>query len=315
MPIPIVIGATIVRVAVPLAKRLISRGLAKKATSEVVKKEVKESGKTLPMAGKQKVQTLIKKAAQGSKDKPVSNIGAAARRKARRTTQVKKDKAKRTTQVKKDKADQQKIADRIGQKKIAENIGKSRVPAKRNEMVVRKGTELTKPKSPSRPKSRPTPQAKNLINRQTLTALEGVSKDMKPTSDEKKQKTTPPKKTKPIKKPAPISPPKKTKPQKTKPEKDPTEGGRYAFYPGQTSKDLGLMYEVDKNKMPDEIRKRLEEAELYEGDFKGGRVGKGKKKKISKAPRGVRAAMRGFKTMKADGKVGKQSKSKINRWV
>ena len=304
MAIPIVIGTAIVRVAAPLAKRLISRGLAKKATSEVVKKEVKESGKTLPMAGKQKVQTLIKKTAQGSKDKPVSNIGAAAKRKARRTTQVKKD-----------RADQQKIADRIGQKKIAENIGKSRVPAKRNEMVVRKGTELTKPKSPSRPKSRPTPQAKNLINRQTLTALEGVSKDMKPTSDEKKQKTTPPKKTKPIKKPAPISPPKKTKPQKTKPEKDPTEGGRYAFYPGQTSKDLGLMYEVDKNKMPDEIRERLEEAELYEGDFKGGRVGKGKKKKISKAPRGVRAAMRGFKTMKADGKVGKQSKSKINRWV
>ena len=131
-------------------------------------------------------------------------------------------------------------------------------------------------------------------------------------SDSKKStpKKTTPKKTKPIKKPTSISPPKKTKPKK-----DPTEGGRFAFYPGQTSKDLGLMYEVDKNKMPDEIRERLEEAELYEGDFKGGRVGKGKKKKVSEAPRGVRAAMRGFKTMKISGKVGRQSKGKTNRWV
>ena len=136
-------------------------------------------------------------------------------------------------------------------------------------------------------------------------------------SDSKKStpKKTTPKKTKPIKKPAPISTTKKTKPQKTKPEKDPTEGGRFAFYPGQTSKDLGLMYEVDKNKMSDEIRERLEEEELYEGDFMGGRVGKGKKKKVSKAPRGVRAALRGFKTMKASGKVGRQSKGNTNRWV
>tara|TARA_R100000700_G_scaffold2288_2_gene4911 strand:- start:749 stop:1255 length:507 start_codon:yes stop_codon:yes gene_type:complete len=96
---------------------------------------------------------------------------------------------------------------------------------------------------------------------------------------------------------------------------DPTEGGRFAFYPGQTSKDLGLMYEVDKNKMSDEIRERLEEEELYEGDFMGGRVGKSKKKKVSKAPRGVRAALRGFKTMKASGKVGSQFKGKTNRWV
>ena len=47
----------------------------------------------------------------------------------------------------------------------------------------------------------------------------------------------------------------------------------------------------------------------------GGRVGKGKKKKVSEAPRGVRAAMRGFKTMKISGKVGRQSKGKTNRWV
>ena len=104
-------------------------------------------------------------------------------------------------------------------------------------------------------------------------------------------------------------------PKKTTKADDPTEGGRFAFYPGQTSKDLGLMYEVDKNKMPDEIRERLEESELYEGDFKGGRVGKGKKKKVSKAPRGVRAAMRGFKTMKIGGKVGKRTKGTGGGWV
>ena len=104
-------------------------------------------------------------------------------------------------------------------------------------------------------------------------------------------------------------------PKKTTKADDPTEGGRFAFYPGQTSKDLGLMYEVDKNKMPDEIREGLEEAELYEGDFKGGRVGKGKKKKVSKAPRGVRAAMRGFKTMKIGGKVGKRTKGTGGGWV
>ena len=96
---------------------------------------------------------------------------------------------------------------------------------------------------------------------------------------------------------------------------DPTEGGRFAFYPGQTSKDLGLMYEVDKNKMSDEIRERLEEEELYEGDFMGGRVGKSKKKKVSKAPRGVRAAIRGFKTMKASGKVGKRTRGTGGGWV
>lgn len=111
------------------------------------------------------------------------------------------------------------------------------------------------------------------------------------------------------------APKKTTQESKKKKADDPTEGGRFAFYPGQTSKDLGLMYEVDKNKMSDEIRERLEEEELYEGDFMGGRVGKGKKKKVSKAPRGVRAALRGFKTMKVSGKVGRQSKGKTNRWV
>jgi len=101
----------------------------------------------------------------------------------------------------------------------------------------------------------------------------------------------------------------------SKKQKDPTEGGRFAFYPGQTSKDLGLMYEVDKNKMSDEIRERLEEAELYEGDFKGGRVGKGKKKKVSKAPRGVRSALRGFKPKMGVGKGNKRTRGTGGGWV
>ena len=40
-----------------------------------------------------------------------------------------------------------------------------------------------------------------------------------------------------------------------------------------------------------------------------------KKKKVSKAPRGVRAAMRGFKTMKIGGKVGKRTKGTGGGWV
>jgi hypothetical protein len=98
-------------------------------------------------------------------------------------------------------------------------------------------------------------------------------------------------------------------------KKDPTEGGRFAFYPGQTSKDLGLMYEVDKNKMSDEVRERLEEAELYEGDSKGGRVGKGKKKKVSQAPRGVRAALRGFKPNMGASKGNKRTRGTGGGWV
>ena len=101
----------------------------------------------------------------------------------------------------------------------------------------------------------------------------------------------------------------------SKKQKDPTEGGRFAFYPGQTSKDLGLMYEVDKNKMSDEVRERIEEAELYEGDFKGGRVGKGKKKKVSQAPRGVRSAIRGFKPNMGAGKGSKRTKGTGGGWV
>lgn len=100
-------------------------------------------------------------------------------------------------------------------------------------------------------------------------------------------------------------------------EKDPTEGGRFAFYPGEISQKEGYetMYEVDRNKMSDEVRERLEEAELYEGDSKGGRVGKGKKKKVSQAPRGVRAALRGFKPKMGAGKGNKRTRGTGGGWV
>jgi len=98
---------------------------------------------------------------------------------------------------------------------------------------------------------------------------------------------------------------------------DPTEGGRYAFYPGKISRKEGYetMYEVDRNKMSDEVRERLEEAEDYEGDSKGGRVGKGKKKKVSKAPRGVRAALRGFKPNIGASKGNKRTRGTGGGWV
>ena len=134
--------------------------------------------------------------------------------------------------------------------------------------------------------------------------------------DEKKQKSKPaPKKR--VEKPiiTKKEKPRKEPPVSTTKADDPTEGGRYAFYPGQTSKDLGLMYEVDKNKMSDEVRERIEESELYEGDSKGGRVGKGKKKKVSQAPRGVRAALRGFKPNMGASKGNKRTRGTGGGWV
>jgi len=138
-------------------------------------------------------------------------------------------------------------------------------------------------------------------------------------SEEKKAKD----KTKPLEERGEVGPPppiynrKKDNDNSVNPKKDSTEGGRYASYPGEISQKEGYesMYEVDRNKMSDEIRERLEEAELYEGDFKGGRVGKGKKKKVSKAPRGVRAAMRGFKPNMGASKVSKRAKGTGGGWI
>ena len=316
--VAIKIGTGVYRIykaAKPIVDKLIRDGVGKRATPEAVRKQIETSGKEIPQIGKQTAQRLANKAKEVDKGSPKEVKNVNTKSKTRINAQAKKA-AERTAQASRDRSDQQKISDRISQKNIVENIGKSRVPAKRNQMVVREGTELTKPKSPPRPKPRPTPQANNLINRQTLTGLEGLSKDME---DEKKQETTP-EKIKPIKKTTP-TPPKKTKPspkpapKKTTKADDPTEGGRYAFYPGQTSKDLGLMYEVDRNKMSDEVRERLEEAEDYEGDSKGGRVGKGKKKKVSKAPRGVRAALRGFKPNIGASKGNKRTRGTGGGWV
>jgi hypothetical protein len=98
------------------------------------------------------------------------------------------------------------------------------------------------------------------------------------------------------------------------------EGSEYKAYPGAAGR-AGFEYRrdtaeiLDDKNISDEIKERIEEEELYEGDFMGGRVGKGKKKKVSKAPRGVRAAMRGFKTMKIGGKVGKRTRGTGGSWV
>jgi hypothetical protein len=97
-------------------------------------------------------------------------------------------------------------------------------------------------------------------------------------------------------------------------------GSEYKAYPGAAGR-AGFEYGRDITEVLDdktvsqEIKERLEEEELYEGDFKGGRVGKSKKKKVSKAPRGVRAAMRGYKTMKIGGKVGKRTRGTGGSWV
>ena len=309
MALPIVIGAVIVRAAPIIAKALIRKGLAKKATKTAIDKQIKETGKPLVQVGKQKAQRLAREAAKEvAKEVPKKAVkgSAAARRKARR------DKKNQTL---KDKQNQQKIVDNIAQKKIAKNIGNRNVPAKRNkELVGRSGSQVAKPKRPSRTgKDMAITTARQLTSRANLLSEQGLPKDIKSLLDKEKKKTPKPK-------PAPASVSKPEKPKKEPPVSttkadDPTEGGRYAFYPGQTSKDLGLMYEVDKNKMSDEVRERIEEAELYEGDSKGGRVGKGKKKKVSQAPRGVRAALRGFKPNIGASKGNKRTRGTGGGWV
>jgi hypothetical protein len=97
-------------------------------------------------------------------------------------------------------------------------------------------------------------------------------------------------------------------------------GSEYKAYPGAAGR-AGFEYGRDITEVLDdktvsqEIKERLEEEELYEGDFKGGRVGKSKKKKVSKAPRGVRAAMRGFKPNMGASKVSKRAKGTGGGWI
>jgi len=47
----------------------------------------------------------------------------------------------------------------------------------------------------------------------------------------------------------------------------------------------------------------------------GGRVGKGKKKKVSQAPRGVRSALRGFKPNIGASKGNKRTRGTGGGWV
>ena len=51
------------------------------------------------------------------------------------------------------------------------------------------------------------------------------------------------------------------------------------------------------------------------GMKRGGAVKKGKKKKVSQAPRGVRAALRGFKPKMGVGKGSKRTRGTGGGWV
>ena len=97
-------------------------------------------------------------------------------------------------------------------------------------------------------------------------------------------------------------------------------GSEYKAYPGAAGK-AGFEYRrdtaeiLDDKTVSDEIKERIEEEELYEGDSKGGRVGKGKKKKVSQAPRGVRSAIRGFKPNMGASKGSKRTRGTGGGWV
>jgi len=103
-------------------------------------------------------------------------------------------------------------------------------------------------------------------------------------------------------------------------KKDKKEGSEFKAYPGAAGR-AGFEYGrdtaeiLDDKNISEEIKERIEEAELYEGDFMGGRVGKGKKKKVSEAPRGVRAALRGFKPKIGVGKGNKRTRGTGGGWV
>lgn len=89
------------------------------------------------------------------------------------------------------------------------------------------------------------------------------------------------------------------------------DGSEYAPYPGaagragfEYGRDIGEVL-ADETVSP-EIKERLEEEIIYEGDYKGGRVGKGKKMKMKKggSPKGCGKARRGYgKAMMGGGMV------------
>jgi hypothetical protein len=114
--------------------------------------------------------------------------------------------------------------------------------------------------------------------------------------------------------------PKKKKTDSTSTSDSKKTGSEYKAYPGAAGR-AGFEYRrdtseiLDDKTVSDEIKERIEEEELYEGDFKGGRVGKGKKKKVSQAPRGVRSALRGFKPNIGASKGNKRTRGTGGGWV
>ena len=114
--------------------------------------------------------------------------------------------------------------------------------------------------------------------------------------------------------------PKKKKVDSTPAPTGKKTGSEYKAYPGAAGR-AGFEYGrditevLDDKTVSDEIKERIEEEELYEGDFKGGRVGKGKKKRVSQAPRGVRAALRGFKPKMGVSKENKRTRGTGGGWV
>lgn len=111
-----------------------------------------------------------------------------------------------------------------------------------------------------------------------------------------------------VKAPPKITPEKQAAKPKTEPKLD---GSEYAPYPGaagragfEYGRDIGEV--LDDKTVSDEIKEKLEEEILYEGDYKGGQVGKGKKMKMKRGglPKGCGKARRGYgKAMMGGGMV------------
>jgi len=160
---------------------------------------------------------------------------------------------------------------------------------------AKRAAEKAKKKKKPKPKARPETKRKRIVRemQQDLGKAVEVKGPFKITPLKKqadKPKTGP-----------------KTGP-KTEPKLD---GSEYAPYPGaagragfEYGRDIGEV--LDDKTVSEEIKERLEEEETYEGDYKGGRVGKGKKMKMKKggSPKGCGKARRGYgKAMMGGGMV------------
>lgn len=243
MPVPlipiVIVGANIVaRVAPRVAKSLMSKGLARKASKKVIEKQT--------TASRQPIKTMSEA----------------------RATKLAKDAAP-------------KIGGKVPGKRLPRNFGKV-------VSVVGGGAALATAtgsgKSKKVPKIEVGPAPK-------VTALKPKGPKVNQAKKDSKQEAAP----------------KKT-------------GSEYKAYPGAAGR-AGFEYRrdtaeiLDDKTVSDEIKEKIEEEELYEGDSKGGRVGKGKKKKVSQAPRGVRSAIRGFKPNMGASKRSKRTRGTGGGWV